>query len=310
MTSLASLLAREPYAVTDGALATELERAGFDTSGALWSARALADAPELVRRVHRSYLAAGADIVTSAGYQASVPGFLAAGYGRREAERLLRLAVRLVKDERDACERASGRRALAAASAGPYGAYLADGSEYRGRYGVSRRGLADFHRERLALLMEEEPDLVAFETVPSLEEAEVLADALAPYPAGCAWISFSCADGMHTCAGDDAGDGAALLDGVPQVAAIGVNCMAPADGASLLRRMRERTAKPLLVYPNSGEVYDTARRCWTGRPADFGALAPVWYDAGARLMGGCCRTGPDTIRALVRARDRMKGARA
>ena len=173
MTSLASLLAREPCAVTDGALATELERAGFDTSGALWSARALADAPELVRRVHRSYLAAGADIVTSAGYQASVPGFLAAGYGRREAERLLRLAVRLVKDERDACERASGRRALAATSAGPYGAYLADGSEYRGRYGVSRRVLADFHRERLALLMEEEPDLVAFETVPSLAEAEV-----------------------------------------------------------------------------------------------------------------------------------------
>lgn len=310
MTALASLLARAPFLVLDGALATELERAGFDTAGALWSARALADAPDLLRRVHRSYLAAGADIVTSAGYQASVPGFIAAGYGRREAARLLRLAVRLVKDERDAYERAAGRHALAAASAGPYGAYLADGSEYRGRYGVSRRTLADFHRERLALLMEETPDLVAFETVPSLAEAEALAEALASYPAGCAWISFSCADGRHTAAGDDVGDCAALLDGVPQVAAVGVNCMAPADGASLLRALRARTAKPLLLYPNSGEVYDTARKVWTGRPADFEALAPAWYAAGARLMGGCCRTTPDTVRALVRARERMTGGRS
>lgn len=306
MNPLEPILAREPFAVLDGALATELERAGFAIDDPLWSALALMDAPERIAAVHRAYLEAGADVVTTASYQATVPGFRAKGCTAGEARRLLGRSVRLAKDERDAYEKETGRHALVAASVGPYGAYLADGSEYRGRYGLSRAALAAFHRERLALLWSEGPDLIACETIPCLEEAEALADALAPYPAGCAWVSFSCADGRHTCGGDDVGDCAAFLDGVPQIAAVGVNCIAPAHAAPLLGWMRGHTAKPLAVYPNSGEIFDTARWVWTGRPADFAALVPAWHDAGARLIGGCCRTTPDTIRAVVRARERMK----
>ncbi len=306
MNAFAEKLKGEPFLVLDGALATELERAGFDTSGALWSARALADAPDLIRQVHRSYLEAGADVITTASYQGTIPGFLAAGYSRREAEALLRRSVRLAKDERDQWEARTGRRALVAASMGPYGAYLADGSEYRGRYGLSRAALAAFHRERLAILAEEGLDLFAFETVPDLAEAEAVGDVLAPYPPGCAWISFSCADGCRTSAGDDGGDCAAVLKDIPQFAALGVNCTAPAAVAPFLRRMHERTALPLAAYPNSGEVWDGAERRWTGRPADLAALAPSWHAAGARLIGGCCRTTPETIRAIAAVRDRMR----
>lgn len=310
MNPLEPLLAREPFLVLDGALATELERAGFAIDDPLWSALALMDAPERIAAVHRSYLEAGADVITTASYQATVPGFQRKGCTAAEARRLLRCSVRLAKDARDAYEEETGRHALVAASVGPYGAYLADGSEYRGRYSLSRAALAAFHRERLALLWDEGPDLVACETIPCLKEAEALADALAPYPAGCAWVSFSCADGRHTCGGDDIARCAAFLDGVPQIAAAGVNCTAPACVAPLLARMRGQTAKPLAAYPNSGEVFDTARRVWTGRPADFAVLVPAWHAAGARLIGGCCRTAPDTIRAIVRARDRLQGGRS
>ena len=311
MNPLEPLLAREPFLVLDGALATELERAGFAIDDPLWSALALMDAPERIAAVHRSYLEAGADVITTASYQATVPGFRRKGCTAAEARRLLRRSVRLAKDARDAYEEETGRHALVAASVGPYGAYLADGSEYRGRYGLSRAALAAFHRERLALLLwDEGPDLIACETIPCLEEAEALADALAPYPAGCAWVSFSCADGRRTCGGDDIARCAAFLDGVPQIAAAGVNCTAPACIALLLSRMRGQTAKLLAAYPNSGEVFDTARRVWTGRPADFTALVPAWHAAGARLIGGCCRTAPDTIHAVVRTRDRLQGGRS
>ncbi len=305
MNRLAEALKNTPFLVLDGALATELERAGMDLADPLWSARALMEAPEAILRVHRSYLEAGADIITSAGYQATIPGFMAKGCSREEAERLLRLAVRLVKRARDEYEAETGRRALAAASAGPYGAYLADGSEYSGHYDLSRRELADFHRERALILADEAPDLLAFETVPSLAEAEAIADAVSALPAGSAWLSFSCRDGETTCAGDRAEDCAAFLAGIPQIAAIGANCTAPAHIAALIGRFRA-AGKPVIVYPNSGETWNEETCAWEGAPSDFGALAPVWNRAGARIIGGCCRTSPETVRDLVRARETMK----
>lgn len=305
MNRLAEALKNTPFLVLDGALATELERAGMDLADPLWSASALMEAPEAILRVHRSYLEAGADIITSAGYQATIPGFMAKGCSRKEAERLLRLAVRLVKRARDEYEAETGRRALAAASAGPYGAYLADGSEYSGHYDLSRRELADFHRERALILADEAPDLLAFETVPSLAEAEAIADAVSALPAGSAWFSFSCRDGETACAGDRAEDCAAFLAGIQQIAAIGANCTAPAHIAALIGRFRA-AGKPVIVYPNSGETWNKESGAWEGAPSDFGALAPEWNRAGARIIGGCCRTSPETVLALVRARKTMK----
>ena len=180
----------------------------------------------------------------------------------------------LVKRARDEYEAETGRRPLAAASAGPYGAYLADGSEYSGHYDLSRRELADFHRERALILADEAPDLLAFETVPSLAEAEAIADAVSALPAGSAWLSFSCRDGETTCAGDRAEDCAAFLAGIPQIAAIGANCTAPAHIAALIGRFRA-AGKPVIVYPNSGETWNKETGAWEGAPSDFGALAPA-----------------------------------
>jgi len=305
---IAAALARRPLLVLDGALATELESRGAVLHDPLWSAKSLIERPELIKDVHRDYFDAGADVATTATYQASFAGFARRGLDAARAAELMRLAVALAVAARDefwatstaSNEHRSRLRPLVAASVGPYGAMLADGSEYRGHYGVDGRTLQDFHRPRIAVLAASGADLLACETIPSLDEALALAAVLEEFPETTAWISFACRDGAHTCEGQEIGACAARLAEYPQIAAIGVNCTAPEHVPSLLARLRARTVKPLLAYPNSGERYDAKDKVWHGRAAheNFAAAARTWYGAGARLIGGCCRTSPREIRAI------------
>jgi len=298
-------LAQRPVIVLDGALATELERRGADLKDPLWSAKCLIERPDLIREVHLDYFRAGADVATTATYQATFDGFARRGIERQRAGRLMRDAVALAVDAREhfwgvESNRAGRLRPLIAASVGPYGAMLADGSEYRGRYGVDDGALAEFHRPRLQVLADTGADLLACETLPSLREALVLARELRHFPGVCAWISFSCRNGESTSEGDHIGECAAALSAYPQIAAIGINCTAPHYVTSLLRRMRANTDKPLVAYPNSGECYEASTKQWSGAGGDlrFGEQARLWFAEGARLIGGCCRTGPMEIRSV------------
>jgi homocysteine S-methyltransferase len=301
---LAPFLSKAGVVVLDGALATELERAGFDLDHPLWSARLLMTAPEAIARVHRSYLAAGADCITGASYQGTFAGFAREGRSRAEADWLLRQSVALALEERDRFwaderNRAGRLRPLVAASVGPYGAFLANGAEYTGDYDRDEAGLREFHRERLTLLAASGADLLACETVPSAAEARALAALLAE-PGLPAWVSFSCRDGERLRDGTPLADSVRVLDPIPRVVAIGVNCTAPEHVESLLRAAGRATRKPLVAYPNSGESYDAARKTWNGSAAtgSWGELGLVWRKAGARVIGGCCRTGPTETRAL------------
>jgi homocysteine S-methyltransferase len=301
-----SFLQQRPLMVLDGALATELELRGADIKHPLWSAKCLIECPALIRGVHLDYFLAGADVATTATYQATFEGFARRGIERRQAEKLMCGAVALACAARDEfwgleANRAGRLRPLIAASVGPYGAMLADGSEYRGRYAASDSELADFHRPRLEVLAAAGADLLACETIPCLREARVLAELLGEFPGLCAWISFSCKDGGHTCEGEDIGACAEQLQDHPQVVALGVNCTPPQYVSALLRHMRERTDKPLAVYPNSGECYEAGSRQWRGSSLNlhFGEQARAWHEEGARLIGGCCRTGPAEIRSVT-----------
>jgi homocysteine S-methyltransferase len=298
-------LERQPVLVLDGALATELERRGADLRDPLWSAKCLIERPDLIRDVHRDYFAAGADVATTATYQATFEAFAARGIAHPAAAQLMRDAVALAVRARDefwsARDIGAGRlRPLVAASVGPYGAMLADGSEYRGCYAIDDAELARFHGPRLDVLATAGADLIACETLPCLREALVLARLLEAHPRMAAWVSFSGRGGGRNCEGEDIGACAAALDRFPQICAIGVNCTPPQHVAELVRRMRDATAKPLLAYPNSGEIYDATRKEWLGSPEDrgFAELSRSWHAAGARIIGGCCRTAPDDIRAI------------
>ena len=292
-------LAVRDVIVLDGAFATELEARGFSVNDALWSAKALFERPDLVREVHLDYLRAGADVVTSASYQATVEGFMKRGFSKEEAAALIQKSIQLAQEARDlylAEREGNGRVPFVAASVGPYGAYLADGSEYRGDYGIDEDALVAFHAERLALLAEEKPDLLACETLPCLVEARAIVRALREREIRIpAWFSFSCRDAAHISDGMEIAVCARWLDTVPEAAAIGLNCTAPQYVESLIGEIRRETTKPIVVYPNSGETYDASDKSWHGAAEDFGTIARRWRTAGARLIGGCCRTTPREI---------------
>jgi homocysteine S-methyltransferase len=298
------------YGVIDGGLATELERRGADLAGGLWSARVLAERPELIREVHTAYFEAGANVAITASYQASYTGFTTIGLDREATNRLLRQSVSLAVGAR-AQARAGGARQpmLVAASVGPYGAILHDGSEYRGDYGLTVEELTAFHADRLAVLADAGADLLACETMPSFDEARAVVAALRRVPSACAWVSFTSRDDRHTAHGESLTDCARYLDQEPQVLAIGVNCVPPDRAVALIGALRRGSGKPIVVYPNSGEVWDGAGQCWRGAPvgASFGVLAESWLAAGARWIGGCCRTTPDDTRLLRALVDRRTG---
>ncbi|WP_350274433.1 homocysteine S-methyltransferase [Kribbella sp. HUAS MG21] len=282
--------ASDQLVVLDGGLSNALEERGQDLSDALWSARLLRDGPGEIAAVHRAYFEAGAMVATTASYQASVVGFERAGVERPEAERLIASSVRIAREVRDEFP---GR--LVAASVGPYGAMLADGSEYRGRYGVSATVLRDFHGPRLELLASAGPDLLAVETIPDTDEAEVLVELLAELDLP-AWFSYS-VEGDHTRAGQPLTD-AFAIPAIPQVIAVGINCCKPTDVLPAVRTAVEVTGKPAVAYPNRGESWDPVARTWIGDgtgPIDF---AHSWLTAGATYIGGCCRVGPTDIRKL------------
>ncbi len=286
--------------VLDGGMATELEKLGCDLSGPLWSAHVLREQPELIEAVHDAYLQAGADVILTASYQVSAEAYAEISLSAEDAAASLQQSVYLAEWARERFHGISSRKVWIAASLGPYGAALHNGAEYNGIYDVSFDELVAFHARRLNVLVETNADFLAFETVPSLEEAEAIVAALAPYPDIAAWVTFTCKDETRVAHGESIADCAALLDSVPQVVALGINCTPPSLVTSLIQQVSGATAKPIVVYPNSGEDWDAEHRCWKGSsdPVDFGRFAQQWRDAGAQIIGGCCRTGPDHVRSI------------
>ena len=292
--------------VLDGGLATELQARGSSLDDRLWSARLLIDRPDLIRDAHTAYFDAGADVAITASYQASFSGFAERGIERREAADLMRRSIGSAVEARDTWWRARARderqRPLVAASVGPYGAILANGAEYTGDYGRSVQQLRDFHAERLEVLADPSTgaDLLAVETIPSGLEARALGQVLADHADRPAWVSFSCRDGGHLCDGTPLEDAVHMVTEAPNVFAVGVNCTAPRYVTPLVGVAARSTDRAVLAYPNRGASYDAVTKTW-GEPeeADLAALAARWVDAGATLVGGCCGTGPDDIRAIA-----------
>lgn len=301
--SFLEALDRDRPILIDGGLATQLEALGCDIGNALWSASLLQTNPEAIVQAIRAYLDVGAECVATATYQASREGFATLGLSGDEANELMSLSVDLAVRARDeflAANPDTDYVPFIAASAGPYGAMLHDGSEYQGKYGVSAATLREFHEARLNLFDESEADILALETIPSRLEAEVLAELLSDCDTP-AWISFSCGDDTHISDGTPITEVVAPFNDHPTVIAVGVNCTPPQFVPELVRKVRAAApAKSVIAYPNSGEVYDAESGSWSGTvtPGDCATAALAWIEAGASIVGGCCRMGPEHIRAI------------
>ncbi|KAJ9171991.1 hypothetical protein P3X46_015284 [Hevea brasiliensis] len=309
-------------AIIDGGLATELERHGADLNDPLWSAKCLLTSPHLIRSVHLDYLEAGADIIITASYQATIQGFEAKGFSSEESEGMLRRSVEIACEARDIyyerCKAGASdsnndirilkqRPILVAASVGSYGAYLADGSEYSGNYGdeVTLETLKDFHRKRVQVVAESGADLIAFETIPNKVEAQAYAMLLEEENIKIpAWFSFNSKDGINVVNGDSLVECASIAESCGKVAAVGINCTPPRFIHGSILSVKKVSSKPILIYPNSGESYDADLKEWVQNTGvsdeDFVSYVNKWCEVGASLVGGCCRTTPNTIRAICR----------
>lgn len=291
--------------ILDGALATELENRGANLDDPLWSARLLLESPGLIKQVHHDYFVAGADVAITASYQATFEGLAQRGLDHQQAQRIFKLSIQLAQEARtefwaEEAHRVGRLYPLVAASVGCYGAYLANGAEYHGNYGLTVGALVDWHRPRLAVLAAGGADLLACETIPSQAEGEALVQLLTEFPDVPAWLSFSCRDDEHVNHGEPLADCIALVNDCPNVVAVGINCTHPRFITGLLRQAYPATDKPILVYPNRGEGWDAEAKRWLPDPdtLPLAGYAHAWANLGAQLIGGCCRTTPQDIAAL------------
>ena len=304
MKRLNDILSEYPFIVLDGGLATELEKKGSVLNDHLWSAALLADNPAALKDVHLSYIESGADCIITSSYQATVKGFMKKGYSAKRSRDLIKLSVTIAREAVDIflnnnlCD---GRpRPLIAGSAGCYGSFLADGSEYRGDYHLKFHEYAAFHRERVELLAEAGADIIAFETIPCAEEGRAIALLMKDYPELPYWLSFSVKDEVHISNGDNFAD---FVKGAPcsdNFIGCGINCSSPANVTGALKELHNSGMKNFVVYPNSGEVYNKTCNCWreTGDRSIFLDSVKEWYKLGAKIIGGCCRTGPEDIKFI------------
>ena len=311
------ILEKNKIMVIDGSMSTPLERMGADLNDTLWTAKVLREQPELIKKVHRDYLEAGADCGITASYQATIPGLMAKGMTEKEAENLIADSVKVFLEARDEWWKEEGEAEgreypLCLASVGPYGAYLADGSEYRGNYGISDEELKEFHRRRMEILKDAGADMFLIETIPSKREALVCAD-LAEELGLDYWVSFSCMSGTKINEGDLIRDCVKdLIPEHPGLKMVGVNCTDPKFILSLIGEIKAGLQKagsdlPVAVYPNSGEKYDPNTKTWTkaGEGMAFGAYAFEYMKAGAKAVGGCCTTVASHIRQVRESRERF-----
>ena len=286
----------------DGGLSNELERQGCNLNQKLWSAKLLESNPEAIIRAHLIYLESGARCIITSSYQATLPGFMEIGYDKPSACGLILRSVQLAEEARNRFHSINPQasKPLIAASIGPYGAYLADGSEYRGDYVISDQELTDFHKPRINLLDNSTADILACETIPGFQEAKVLSEILKNVKKP-AWISFSCKDGKHISDGTPIEQCAAYFADHPNVLAIGVNCTSPEFISSLIRSVKTKSGnKKIVVYPNSGAVYHAESKTWSGLSdvSSCELMVKEWMDLGADIIGGCCGIGPHQIKAM------------
>lgn len=304
---VAQALTESPLLILDGALATELEARGCHLADALWSAKVLMENPELIYQVHYDYFVAGARCAITASYQATPQGFATRGLDEAESLALIAQSVELARRARQdyLAVRPDAKTLLVAGSVGPYGAFLADGSEYRGDYALPEAEMMAFHRPRVQALLAAGADLLACETLPSFAEAQALVKLLAEFPEGRAWFTFTLRDAGHISDGTPLSEVVSWLNQQPQVIALGINCVALESVTPALQQLQRLTDKPLVVYPNSGEHYDAVSKTWHHHGEACETLSgylPKWLASGAKLIGGCCRTTPKDIVELTAQR--------
>ncbi|MFQ1055470.1 homocysteine S-methyltransferase [Gilliamella apicola] len=294
------ILEQKKHMIIDGALASELQRRGCDLNDSLWSAKVLIEQPELIQQVHYDYFKAGADCAITASYQATPMGFAQKGIELEESIKLIKTSVKLAQQAKMQYlnDIKQDKALLIAGSVGPYGAYLANGSEYTGDYQLSESEFIAFHKDRVTALIDAGVDILACETMPSFLEIKALVKLIQQFPIVNCWFSLTLKDQQHISDGTPLTEVIEYLNSIEQIVSVGINCIALEKVTPALEVLSKLTGKPLIVYPNSGEQYDPTTKQWHKNHhhnCTFANQLDTWIKLGAKLIGGCCQTTPEDI---------------
>lgn len=294
------ILEQKKHMIIDGALASELQRRGCDLNDSLWSAKVLIEQPELIQQVHYDYFKAGADCAITASYQATPMGFAQKGIELEESIKLIKTSVKLAQQSKMQYlnDIKQDKALLIAGSVGPYGAYLANGSEYTGDYQLSESEFIAFHKDRVTALIDAGVDILACETMPSFLEIKALVKLIQQFPIVNCWFSLTLEDQQHISDGTPLTEVIEYLNSIEQIVSVGINCIALEKVTPALEVLSKLTSKPLIVYPNSGEQYDPTTKQWHKNHhhnCTFANQLDTWIKLGAKLIGGCCQTTPEDI---------------
>ncbi|KES19842.1 Homocysteine/selenocysteine methylase (S-methylmethionine-dependent) [Gilliamella apicola SCGC AB-598-B02] len=294
------ILEQKKHMIIDGALASELQRRGCDLNDSLWSAKVLIEQPELIQQVHYDYFKAGADCAITASYQATPMGFAQKGIELEESIKLIKTSVKLAQQAKMQYlnDIKQDKALLIAGSVGPYGAYLANGSEYTGDYQLSESEFIAFHKDRVTALIDAGVDILACETMPSFLEIKALVKLIQQFPIVNCWFSLTLKDQQHISDGTPLTEVIEYLNSIEQIVSVGINCIALEKVTPALEVLSKLTSKPLIVYPNSGEQYDPTTKQWHKNHhhnCTFANQLDTWIKLGAKLIGGCCQTTPEDI---------------
>jgi homocysteine S-methyltransferase len=279
----------------DGSLSYPLEKQGYNLNKKLWTGDALINDPNVIKKVHKDYLIAGVDFISTSTYQISYNVLEAMDYSLNEIKDVFKRSVNLV--EQAIQETNIKREIKIVGSYGPYGASLSNGSEYTGKYDTSDNIIMDYHIKNMNIIKELDIDIILYETIPCLREIEILSKLVEEYKKE-VWVSFTCNKDLEFRDGSSIIKACKILSSIEVISTIGINCFSPLLAEKAIKKLKDNSNKKILIYPNSGEIYNNKDKDWYGEKYFDRSMIKKWLALSPDIIGGCCRVGFEDIKNM------------
>jgi len=279
----------------DGSLSYPLEKQGYNLNKKLWTGDALINDPNVIKKIHKDYLVAGVDFISTSTYQISYRVLKEMGYNLNEIKDIFKRSVDLVQDAIE--ETKIKRKVKIVGSYGPFGASLSDGSEYTGKYKTSDEIIMSYHIDNMNIIKELDIDIVLYETIPCLREIEILSKVVEEYKKE-VWISFTCNKDLEFRDGTSIMKACKILSSIENISTIGINCFSPLLAEKAIKKLKKNSNKKILIYPNSGEIYNNKDKNWYGEKYFDNSMIKKWLALSPDIIGGCCRVGFEDIQNM------------
>ena len=272
----------------DGSLSYPLENKGINLNTRLWTAQVLIDDPHILSEIHSKYVKCGVDYISTSSYQLSHDALLQLGYRKKEINKIFKRSVDL------AVKAVEKKEIEIVGSFGPFGSLLADGSEYTGKYKYDDLIIKNYHKNNFEVINNQKLDIILYETIPSLKEIKIISDVI-KYSQKKFWISMTCNKNLKLRDNSSLKEACKILSEMDNISVIGVNCVDPLITSDIIKKLKDYSSKKILVYPNSGEKYNSYTKKWDGESSINNELIKDWISLSPDIIGGCCRVGYDKI---------------